>query len=105
MIAWLVGFAAYGAAPRRALTDDATQQADPQWSPYATKILFGGLATGPKSAIRVLDVFTHQVSVVPGSEGLFVPLVVTHGSVYRRKLKRLQEISVVRRENSRLDIW
>jgi Tol biopolymer transport system component len=44
---------------------------DPNWSPDGTRIVFSGAP--PDSAIRILDVKTHQISTLPGSKGLFSP--------------------------------
>jgi eukaryotic-like serine/threonine-protein kinase len=38
-----------------------------------TRIAFGGALADPNTAIRILDVGTHQVSTLPGSKGFFSP--------------------------------
>jgi serine/threonine protein kinase/Tol biopolymer transport system component len=53
-------------------------QADPSWSPDGRSLAFGGQAVVDKdaarvNAIRVLDLQTRQVSVLPGSQGLWSP--------------------------------
>ena len=53
-------------------------QADPSWSPDGNSLVFGGQAVTEKeaasvNAVRVLDLRTHQVSVLPGSQGLWSP--------------------------------
>ena len=48
------------------------QQWDPSWSPDGKSVIFGDLP-GPRSFIRIVDVNTRQVSVVPGSGGYFSP--------------------------------
>ncbi len=62
-----------GGSPRELLPDDHTQQLDPNWSPDGTKIIFAGESNDPSSAIRVLDLGTHQISSLPGSDGLYSP--------------------------------
>jgi len=62
-----------GVTPQLLLPNDTSPQVDPTWSPDRNKILFGGLANDPQSAIRVLDLSTNQISVVPGSQGLYSP--------------------------------
>jgi serine/threonine protein kinase/Tol biopolymer transport system component len=57
---------------------DRRDQADPSWSPDGSSLAFGGQAVLEKeaakvNAIRVLDLRTHQVSVLPGSQGLWSP--------------------------------
>jgi len=48
------------------------QQWDPTWSTDGKSVIFGDLP-GPQTVIRIVDVNTRQVSVVPGSQGLFSP--------------------------------
>ena len=62
-----------GGSPRQLLPDDPHQQLDPNWSPDGSKIVFAGESNDPASAIRILDLATHQVSDVPGSHGLYSP--------------------------------
>ncbi len=62
-----------GGSPRELLPDDHTQQLDPNWSPDGTKIIFAGESNDPSSAIRVLDLATHKISSLPGSDGLYSP--------------------------------
>jgi WD40 repeat protein len=53
------------------MPDDQSQQLDPNWSPDGNKIVFGGAGNDPASTIRILDLKTHQVETLPGSQGLF----------------------------------
>ncbi len=68
--------AAGGVAHR--LLHDTRNLADPDWSPDGQQIVFGreadlmGKESGPYN-IQILDVATHQVHSVPGSERLFSP--------------------------------
>jgi Tol biopolymer transport system component len=62
-----------GGSPRLLLPDDTSQQLDPNWSADGTKIIFAGESNDPSSAIRVLDVASHQVSTLPGSQGFYSP--------------------------------
>jgi eukaryotic-like serine/threonine-protein kinase len=69
---------AEGGSPKILLPDDPHHQQDPNWSPDGTKIIFAGDANdaanaGSAPAIRVLDLATHQVSALPGSQNLFSP--------------------------------
>src|SRR5271163_4251928 len=68
---------AQGGSPQQ-LIPDQRDQADPTWSPDGNTLAFGGQAVSEKdaasvNAIRLLDVRTRSVTVVPGSEGLWSP--------------------------------
>jgi Tol biopolymer transport system component len=62
----------------RPVLDESRNQADPDWGPGGTAIVFGRLpnyaaeATSPKD-IRILDLETKTVSVLPESTGMFSP--------------------------------
>jgi Tol biopolymer transport system component len=60
-----------GGAPRPLLPDDREGQSDPSWSADGQKILFSTLEKfgAFDSVLRVLDLASHQVATVPGSEG------------------------------------
>lgn len=62
-----------GGSPRPVLPDDRSQQLDPNWSPDGTKIIYANESNDPASAIHVLDLSTHQVSNLAGSNGLYSP--------------------------------
>jgi Tol biopolymer transport system component len=62
-----------GGSPQQLMPDDPRQQLDPNWSPDGTKIVFSNESNDPTSAIHVLDVNSHQVSDLPGSQGLYSP--------------------------------
>jgi serine/threonine protein kinase/Tol biopolymer transport system component len=59
-------------------------QCDPNWSPDGNSLVFGGQIL-PESdaarinAIRIFDLKTHQVSALPGSEGLWSPRWSSNG--------------------------
>ena len=61
-----------GGSPQELMTEEPHQQTDPNWSPDGSKIVFGG-SPPDITAIGVLDMKTHQVSTLPGSEGLYSP--------------------------------
>jgi Tol biopolymer transport system component len=52
-------------------------QADPNWSPDGAAFVFGSQilpeTDASKNLIRIFNLKTHQVSVMPGSEGLWSP--------------------------------
>jgi len=62
-----------GESLQQLLPDDPQAQWDPNWSPDGTKVVFGGTFRDAGSVIRVLDLNSHKVSVLPGSQGLFSP--------------------------------
>ncbi len=66
-----------GGAVERPMPEER-DQADPTWSPDGSSLAFGGQAVAetdaPRvNAVRVLDVRTRSVSILPGSEGLWSP--------------------------------
>ena len=68
---------AQGGSPQQ-LIPDQRDQADPSWSPDGSSLAFGGQAVSEKdaasvNAIRLLDLRTRKVTVIPGSEGLWSP--------------------------------
>lgn len=61
-----------------------TVQADPTWSPDGNSIIFGEEPLGQLGAMRtngfhIVDLKTHQTSVIPGSENLWSPRVSPDG--------------------------
>ena len=61
-----------GGTPEELAPGSPGQQWDPTWSPDGKSVMFGA-DPGPQSSIRIVDVSTRQVTVVPGSQGLFSP--------------------------------
>jgi Tol biopolymer transport system component len=65
---------AEGGSARQLMPDDPKPQLDPNWSPDGSKIVFSASSLGGvDSAIEVFDLGNHQVSTLPGSQGLFSP--------------------------------
>jgi Tol biopolymer transport system component/predicted Ser/Thr protein kinase len=62
-----------GGSPQQLMPGDPKPQVDPNWSPDGGKIVFAGPWGDADSTIRVLDLSNHQVSTLPGSQGLFSP--------------------------------
>ncbi len=76
--AWhIYSIPADGGSPQLLLQEDRNA-ADPGWSPDGNSLVFGrvpdlmGKESGPR-AIQVLDLRTHAITTLPGSEGLFSP--------------------------------
>jgi eukaryotic-like serine/threonine-protein kinase len=63
--------AAYGSPEQLTKSEDGAAY-DPTWSADGNSIAFGQQPPG-KLAIRILNLKTHQVSIVPGSGGLWSP--------------------------------
>jgi len=61
-----------GGTPEELAPSSPGQQWDPTWSPDGKSVMFGELP-GQQAVIRIVDVNTRQVSVVPGSQGFFSP--------------------------------
>jgi WD40 repeat protein len=63
-----------GGVPKRILPNDGDSQTDPTWSPDGSKIIFGTALVGVHNGfIRVLNVASGQVTILPGSQGIFSP--------------------------------
>jgi len=64
-----------GGAPQEFLPQGPETQQDPSWSPDGKFLVFGGESGfgNPATNIHLVDLKTHALSVVPGSQGLFSP--------------------------------
>jgi Tol biopolymer transport system component/DNA-binding winged helix-turn-helix (wHTH) protein len=64
-----------GGSPQLLLPEDKDPEQDHSWSPDGHKVVFcsGGGYRDPKSTIRIFDINSHQVSILPGSQGMFSP--------------------------------
>ena len=61
---------------RRLLPEDLQAETDPSWSPDGRKIAFStapNVAASAKSNLRILDLASGTVAVIPDSDGLMVP--------------------------------
>jgi Tol biopolymer transport system component len=61
-----------GGSPREMFAEDQGQ-IDANWSADGSSIMYGYFWNDQKMSIRVANLKTHQVTTVPGSEGLFSP--------------------------------
>jgi Tol biopolymer transport system component len=66
---------AEGGTPQELSSGDQSD-GDPNWSPDGSSLVFFSSLSfpiGQNMSVKILDLRTHKVSVVPGSEGLFSP--------------------------------
>jgi Tol biopolymer transport system component len=63
---------AEGGSPLEVLSE-ARLQADPVWSPDGRTLIIGQDPSNGETVIRTVNLATHEVSVIPGSQGLFSP--------------------------------
>jgi Tol biopolymer transport system component len=61
-----------GGAPQELLSENRSEL-DPTWSHDGKQIAFGRQDVAESQVINVLDLATHQLSVLPGSQGTFSP--------------------------------
>jgi Tol biopolymer transport system component len=63
-----------GGSPQPVTSEEVTET-DPTWSPDGSQLAFGRfIEVNPEqTAIRLLDLKSHQISKLPGSEGIFGP--------------------------------
>jgi Tol biopolymer transport system component len=62
-----------GGTPREIMPGDSKDEWDPTWSPDGMRIAFGSDNLDQNVGIKILDVKTQQVSILPDSKGLFSP--------------------------------
>lgn len=97
-----------GGSPRQLMPGNPDAQVDPHWSPDGNRIVFGGYAGDPASSIRILDLATHQISKLPGSEGMFSPSWSPDGryiSALSADMKRLLLFDFQTRISASLGMW
>jgi eukaryotic-like serine/threonine-protein kinase len=61
-----------GGIPQKATTEEQFE-CDPTWSPDGNSLAFGVASGSSSAAIHVLDIQSHRVTTLPGSDGLFAP--------------------------------
>jgi serine/threonine protein kinase/Tol biopolymer transport system component len=62
-----------GGTPRKLMPDNDFPQWDTNWSPDGRSLVFARMGEGNAAGIYILDMKTHQLSMLPGSQGLFSP--------------------------------
>jgi len=66
-----------GGQPEEVLPEDGADEDDPTWSPDGKSLLFAhyaSIASGlAKANIRIVNLETHAVTTLPGSEGMIAP--------------------------------
>jgi Tol biopolymer transport system component len=69
-----ISIIAAGGGSSHEILPGSGSQIDVNWSPDASRIMFGGFAHDSRGInIQILNLKTHQTWVVPGSDGLFSP--------------------------------
>jgi Tol biopolymer transport system component/DNA-binding winged helix-turn-helix (wHTH) protein len=67
----------------RQLTQSGCSELDANWSPDGTHMIFGGFPAFPgvscPDGLQSMDLKTHEISAVPGSEGLWAPRLSPDG--------------------------
>jgi len=70
---WIYLASVDGGGLQELLPGDPEPKWGPDWSPEGDKIVFSGSPADSDSAIRLLDLNTHHLSTLPGSQGMFDP--------------------------------
>lgn len=70
---WRISIISVSGGHSQDILDDQQGQIDANWSPDGSRILFGYVYGSKHLAIKILNLKTNKVEVVPGSEGLFSP--------------------------------
>jgi serine/threonine protein kinase/Tol biopolymer transport system component len=70
---WQIYLTTSDGTPPERLTKGDEPETDPTWSPDGNTLAFGtnDPPTGEKAAIKLVDMKTREISVLPGSKGLF----------------------------------
>jgi len=61
--------------PRKLLPEGSGKQSDPDWSPDGHKVVFGSsfMAHDPNGLIRIFDLESQKITILPGSAGMTDP--------------------------------
>ena len=62
-----------GSAPEPVMPKQSVGETDPAWSPDGNSLAFGEAGGHSTAPIHIFDMKTHQISALPGSQGLFSP--------------------------------
>ncbi len=68
-----------GGTPEQLLPDDGVPRYEPTWSPNGDRILFEQALPNNSRTVKLLDLRTHRVVSVPGSDGYTAPLWSPNG--------------------------
>jgi len=71
--------AAAGGKAEEIMPGDGLAEIDPSWSPDGKSIVFGRSVAEAGRSIQRIDLKTHAISTLPGSEGLFSPRLSPDG--------------------------
>jgi Tol biopolymer transport system component len=70
---WKISIIPANGGKAEGLLDEQRDQVDANWSPDGKRMMFGYVRNVGKTEIRIIDIKTHDVASLPGSDGLFSP--------------------------------
>jgi len=78
---WAIFIVSAGGGQAQPLLSEKLTQIDINWSPDGDKIIFGRITQHHAEGLSIVayDLKTHELSTIPGSEGLFSPRVSPDG--------------------------
>jgi dipeptidyl aminopeptidase/acylaminoacyl peptidase len=76
---WKIYIVSAGGGTPEVAVESKSGAADPTWFPDGDSIVFASQLFGPQMSLTSIELRTHRVTTIPGSEGLFSPRLSPDG--------------------------